>query len=217
MHTHPADPQLPRDGARPNPILVHRSNLLDRHCRLAALVDPVRLGSLDTSLLALSYEATFEFGDHPQYRDQDRTGDIGRRELRLKHAQDRPLLPKLMDEVQNVPGVPSQSVQFEDDKLVALSNELHDRREFVSAAERATRSLLAADDRTSGLAEAVLLDRQVLPLRTAPRVSYLRHPHRPFCHIGVNLGSICHKGAEIELNVTSTHVTGGVAVGCTQK
>src|SRR5215207_2540839 len=75
MHTHPADPQLPRDGARPNPILVHRSNLLDRHCRLAALVDPVRLGSLDTSLLALSYEATFEFGDHPQYRDQDRTGD----------------------------------------------------------------------------------------------------------------------------------------------
>src|SRR5829696_1487538 len=103
MHTHPADPQLPRDGARPNPILVHRSNLLGRHGRLAALVDPVRLGSLDTSLLALSYEATFEFGDHPQYRDQDRTGDIGRRELRLKHAQDRPLLPKLMDEVQNVP------------------------------------------------------------------------------------------------------------------
>src|SRR5215203_2260674 len=106
MHTHPADPQLPRDGARPNPILVHRSNLLDRHGRLAALVDPVRLGSLDTSLLALSYEAPFEFGDHPQYRDQDRTGDVRRRESRLKYVQDRPLLPKLMYEVQNVPRVP---------------------------------------------------------------------------------------------------------------
>ena len=81
MHTHPADPQVSRDGARPNPILVHRSNLLDRHGRLAALVDPFGLGSLDTSLLALSYEAPFEFGDHPQYRDQDRTGDIGRREF----------------------------------------------------------------------------------------------------------------------------------------
>ena len=57
---------------------------------------------------------------------------------------------------------------------------VHDRREFVSAAERATRSLLAADDRTSGLAEAVLLDRQVLALGTAPRVPDLRHPHRPF-------------------------------------
>src|SRR5215207_10351328 len=116
-----------------------------------------------------------------------------------------------MYEVQNVPGVSPQPIQFEDHKLVALSNELHDRREFVSAAERATRSLLAADDRTSGLAEAVLLDREVLPLRTAPRVSYLRHPHRPFCHIGVNLSSICHNGAEIYLIVTSTHVTCGVA------
>src|SRR5215212_8380104 len=106
MHTHPADPQLSRDGARPNTLLVHRSNLLDRHCRLAALVDSVGLGSLDTSLLALSYEAPFEFGDHAQYRDQDRTGDIRRRESRLKHAQDRTLLPKLMDEVQNVAGVP---------------------------------------------------------------------------------------------------------------
>src|SRR5215207_9872135 len=83
MHTHPADAKLSRYGARPDALLVHRSNLLDRHGRLAALVDPVRLGSLDTSLLALSYEAPFEFGDHAQYRDQDRTGDIGCRELRL--------------------------------------------------------------------------------------------------------------------------------------
>src|SRR5215204_7566692 len=209
MHTHAADPQLSRDGARPNPILVHRSNLLDRHCRLAALVDPVRLGSLDTSLLALTEEAPFEFGDHPQYRDQDRTGDIGRRELRLKHAQDSPLLPKLMDEVQNVPGVPSQSVQFEHDKLIALPNELHNRREFVSAAERATRSLLAADDRTSGLAEAVLLYRQVLPLRNCTSRTRSSPPTPPLCHTGVNLGSICHNGAEIELIVTSTHVTCG--------
>src|SRR5829696_1654032 len=203
MHTHPADAKLSRYGARPDALLVHRSNLLDRHRRLAALVDPVRLGSLDTSLLALSYEATFEFGDHPQYRDQDRTGDIGRRELRLKHAQDRPLLPKLMDEVQNIPGVSPEPIQFEDDEFVALSNELHDRREFVSAVARSTRSLLAADDRTSGLAEAVLLNRQVLALGTAPRVPDLRHPHRPFCHIGVNVDSICHNGAEIELIVTS--------------
>ena len=47
--------------------------------------------------------------------------------------RDRPFLPKLMDEVQNVPGVSPQPIQFENDKLVALSNELHDRREFVSA------------------------------------------------------------------------------------
>src|SRR5215203_296762 len=67
MHRHPADAKLSRDGARSNPILVHRSNLLDRHGRLAALVDPVRLGSLDPSLLALSYEAPFEFGDHAQH------------------------------------------------------------------------------------------------------------------------------------------------------
>ena len=76
MHTHPADPQLSRDGARPDTILVHRSNLLDRHRRLASLVDSVGLGSFDTRLLALTDEAPFEFGDHPQYRDQDRTGDI---------------------------------------------------------------------------------------------------------------------------------------------
>jgi hypothetical protein len=36
------------------------------------------------------------------------------------------------DEVQNVPGVPSQSVEPQEHKLVALSNELQDRREFVS-------------------------------------------------------------------------------------
>src|SRR5829696_3467393 len=74
MHTHPADPQLSRDDARPNTVLVHRSNLLDRHRRLASLVDSVGLGSFDTGLLALTDEAPFEFGDHPQYRDQDRTG-----------------------------------------------------------------------------------------------------------------------------------------------
>ena len=67
MHTHPADPQLSRDGARPDTILVHRSNLLDRHCRLAALVDSVGLGSFDTGLLALTDEAPFEFGDHAQH------------------------------------------------------------------------------------------------------------------------------------------------------
>jgi hypothetical protein len=67
MHTHAADPQLSRDGARPNTVLVHRSNLLDRHCRLAVLVDAVRLGSLDTSLLALSYEASLKFGHHAQH------------------------------------------------------------------------------------------------------------------------------------------------------
>src|SRR5215207_6941766 len=122
-----------------------------------------------------------------------------------------------MYEVQNVPGVSPQPIQFEDDKLVALSNELHDRREFVSAVARPTRSLLAAYDRTSGLAEAVLLNRQVLALGTAPRVADLRHPHRPFCHIGVDLGSICHNRSKIELIVTSTHVTCGVAVGCTQR
>src|SRR5215203_580385 len=144
MHTHPADAKLSRYGARPDALLVHRSNLLDRHGRLAALVDPVRLGSLDTSLLALSYEAPFEFGDHAQYRDQDRTGDIGCRELRLKHVQNRPLLPKLMDEVQNVPGVSPQPIQFDNDKLVALSNKLHDRREFVSAVARPTRNLLGS-------------------------------------------------------------------------
>src|SRR5215203_5024137 len=44
-----------------------------------------------------------------QYRDQNRTGEIGRRELRLKYVRDSPLLPKLMDEVQNVAGVPQQS------------------------------------------------------------------------------------------------------------
>src|SRR5215207_9053637 len=126
MHTHPADPQLSRYGARTNTVVVHRSNLLDRHGRLAALVDPVRLGSLDASLLALSYEAPFEFGNHPQYRDQDRTGDIRRGELRLKHVQNRPFLPKLMDEVQNVPGVSPQPIQFEDDKLVALTHAVID-------------------------------------------------------------------------------------------
>src|SRR5829696_4979446 len=105
MHTHPADPQLSRDRARTNPVLVHRSNLLDRHCRLTSLVDSIRLGSLDASLLALTDEAPFEFGDHPEYRDQDRTGDIRRGESRLKDVQNRPLLPKLMEEVQNVPGV----------------------------------------------------------------------------------------------------------------
>src|SRR4051794_34118051 len=100
MHTHPADAKLSRYGARPDTVLVHRSNLLDRHCGLTSVVDSVRLGSLDPRLLALSYEASFEFGDQPQYRNQVRHG-----ELRLKHVQNRPLLPKLMDEVQNVPGV----------------------------------------------------------------------------------------------------------------
>src|SRR5829696_9777080 len=106
MHSHPTDPQLSRYGARTDTFLVHRSNLIDRHRRLASLVDSVGLGSFDTRLLALTDEAPFEFGDHPQYRDQDRTGDIGRRELRLKYVQDSPLLSKLMDVVQNVPRVP---------------------------------------------------------------------------------------------------------------
>jgi DNA invertase Pin-like site-specific DNA recombinase len=37
----------------------------------------------------LSAEASFEFSDHPENRHQDGTGDIRRRELRLKDGRER--------------------------------------------------------------------------------------------------------------------------------
>jgi hypothetical protein len=111
---------------------VHRPDLINRNRWLPALVGSVRLCSLYASLLALSDKASFKFSNHPENGQQDRTGDICRREVRRKKLQNRPSLLKIVDEVQNVPGVPSQSVEPQDHKLVALSNKLQDRREFVS-------------------------------------------------------------------------------------
>jgi len=113
---------------------------------------------------SLSDEASFEFSDHPENRHQDGTGDIRRRELRLKNAQNRASLSEVMNEVQNVAGVTAQPIQLEDDKLVTLSDELHDGGEFVSPFPGPARDLFTSNDRASGLAEAVLLDRQVLAL-----------------------------------------------------
>ena len=70
--------------------------------------------------------------DHPENRHEDGTGDIRRRELRLKDAQNRASLSEVMDEVQNIAGVTTQPIQLEDHKLVTLTNELHDGGEFVS-------------------------------------------------------------------------------------
>ncbi len=69
-----------------------------------------------------------------------------------------------MNEVQNIAGVTAQPIQLEDHKLVTLSDELHDRGEFVSPFTRTARNLFTSDDRAPGLAEAVLLDGQVLAL-----------------------------------------------------
>jgi hypothetical protein len=64
--------------------------------------------------------------------------------------------------------------------MFTLTNELHDRGEFVSPFTRTARNLFTSDNRASRLAEAVLLNGQVLALRTASRVPDLCHPDRPF-------------------------------------
>jgi hypothetical protein len=69
-----------------------------------------------------------------------------------------------MNELKNIAGVTAQPIQLEDDKLVALTNELHDRGEFVSPFPGPARSLFASNDRAPGFPKSVLLDRQVLAL-----------------------------------------------------
>ena len=96
-------------------MIVHRPDSLDRNCRLPPFVHPVGLGSCDARLLALSDEASFEFSDHPENRHQDGTGDIRRRELRLKDAENSASLSEVMNEVQNIAGVTAQPIQLEDD------------------------------------------------------------------------------------------------------
>jgi hypothetical protein len=69
-----------------------------------------------------------------------------------------------MNEVQNIAGVTAQPIQLEDHKLVTLTNELHDRGEFVSPFPRTARNLFTPDYRASGIPKSVLLDGQVLAL-----------------------------------------------------
>ena len=123
MYRHPADAKLSRYRARTNAVPVHRPDLFERNGRLSTLVHSVGLGSCDARLLALSDEASFEFSNHPENRHEDGTGDIRRRELRLKNDENRASLSEVMNEVQNIAGVTAQPIQLQDHKLVTLTNE----------------------------------------------------------------------------------------------
>src|SRR5215475_2620235 len=98
---HPRHSQGSSNLRRSLTVIAHLAHRLDRHGRLAALVDALLLGGVDAYPLALQNEPAFHLGHHAQDRHEDAAGVRGRAKLGLKHTQPRALLFKLMDKIEN--------------------------------------------------------------------------------------------------------------------
>jgi hypothetical protein len=67
-----------------------------------------------------------------------------------------------VDEIENVPRVPAQAVQLDDDEDIARANEVEDRRELIATVPGASRDCLGSDERAACVFELGFLGSRVL-------------------------------------------------------
>jgi hypothetical protein len=93
---------------------------------------------------------TATFARSVQHRHQD-ASRVGRgREFRFEHPQTSALLVKLVNEVEDVPGVAAQTVQFHHHQLVARPDEVQDRGQLIAAVSAFAPDLFSPDDLAPG-------------------------------------------------------------------